>query len=70
MLGGSFQFYWRSDDGRKLMVKDPGKIIKMQGGRHKEAASQSEKKTPLVQDHKKPDHKKETTHQPTPKKEK
>jgi hypothetical protein len=54
------------------MVKDPGKITKLQGGGgHKEAASQSGKRTPLAQDHKTPDHKKgETTHKPAPKKEK
>ena len=41
------------------MVKDPGKVIKLQGGvsTRKEAGSQAGRKIPLAQDRKTSDHK-------------
>ena len=51
------------------MVKDPGKITKLQGG--KDQASQiNEERKPTTHDHKTSDHKKQETPKPAPKKEK
>jgi hypothetical protein len=63
----------QNDDGRKLMVKDPGKITKLESGSaDKEQASQIKKAPPLAQDQKTQDRsakKPPATSKPAPKKE-
>jgi hypothetical protein len=60
-----------AQNGEKLMVKDPGKITKLQGGADKDARqSEQNKKSSLTEDHKHPEHRKEETPKPAPKKEK
>jgi hypothetical protein len=52
------------------MVKDPGKITKLQGGVDKATRQSGTNKTPLAEDHKPKDHPKAEPPKSAPKKEK